>query len=141
MHYNFSVKMDHLKSKFKMGQRKSKEAANSANSTGNTTSSSAGSGESSGNYSPPRGLKDILSSETRTNEFRSYLDGIDEENEDNVMVLRLDFVLACRKMQRLIHGRDSLPRHHAVYTGGAAGKQTYSNRSDDILIDVMGIKV
>ena len=50
----------------------------------------------SGSNSPPRGLKDILSTEQKTFEFESFLEAIDQENEDQVMVTRLKFVLKCR---------------------------------------------
>ena len=55
----------------------------------------------SGSNSPPRGLKDILSTEQKTIEFESFLEAIDQENEDQVMVTRLKFVLKCRVLANL----------------------------------------
>ena len=55
----------------------------------------------SGSNSPPRGLKDILSTEQKTIEFESFLEAIDQENEDQVMVTRLKFVLKCRVLADL----------------------------------------
>ena len=116
--------MDRFLPKVKMGHRRLKEPANDTSSAANTTSSYIGVGARSGNYSPPRGLKDVLSSETTTNEVRSYLDLINEENDATAIVLRLDLVLACRKLQRLIHGGDSLPLQHAAYTDAVTDNQT-----------------
>ena len=55
----------------------------------------------SGSNSPPRGLKDILSTEQKTFEFESFLEAIDQENEDQVMLTRLKFVLKCRVLANL----------------------------------------
>ena len=55
----------------------------------------------SGSNSPPRGLKDILSTKQKTMEFESFLQAIDQENEDQVMVTRLKFVLKCRVLANL----------------------------------------
>ena len=63
--------------------------------------------ENGANYSPPRGLKDIFASESKTSEFETYLRAIDEENEDLVMVTRLRFVLQCRKLNGCIQSLDN----------------------------------
>ena len=55
----------------------------------------------SGSNSPPRGLKDILSTEEKTIEFELFLEAIDQENEDQIMVTRLKFVLKCRVLANL----------------------------------------
>ena len=55
----------------------------------------------SGSNSPPRGLNDILSTEQKTMEFESFLQAIDQENEDQVMVTRLKFVVKCRVLANL----------------------------------------
>ena len=68
-------------------------------------SSNIGSGNGA-NYSPPRGLKDIFSSESKTQEFEAYLEEIDNENEDQVMVTRLHFVLQCKKLDNSIKSID-----------------------------------
>jgi len=69
-------------------------------------SASTGSNNSA-NYSPPRGLKDILASESKTREFETFLSGIDEENEDEVMVTRLRFVMMCRNLHQELKSIDT----------------------------------
>ena len=58
------------------------------------------------NYSPPRGLKDIFSSKSKSLEFETFLAAIDEENEDQVMVTRLKFVLRCRLLGSCVKHKD-----------------------------------
>ena len=70
--------------------------------------SNNGSGQDS-NYSPPRGLKDIFASKSTTGEFKSYLGEIDKENEDQVMVTRLNFVLQCKRLNNGITSIDIAP--------------------------------
>ena len=143
--------MDRLKVKFKMGQKKSKQSTNPQNSVDNKapTNRKHSNDLASGGGSPPRGLKDILASEQKTKEFHSYLTSIDQENEDTVMVLRLDFALACRKMSKMLSGQTSIPLSQPVTVngrtagrfGGSSGTQTWSDSSDVTLVDVVGVKV
>ena len=58
------------------------------------------------NYSPPRSLRDIFSSESKTREFEYFLAEIDEENDDEVMVTRLKFILKCRNLGNDVRLRD-----------------------------------
>ena len=67
----------------------------------------------SGSNSPPRGLKDILSTEQKTMEFESFLQAIDQENEDQVMVTRLKFVLKCRVLANLWKSNSDISSNEA----------------------------
>ena len=139
--------MDRIKEKLKMGQRKSKQAANSKNGVENTKSSSKSNSENTGSNSPPRRMKDILTSESKTKEFRSFLASIDQENEDDkVEVMRLDFILACRQMQQLVSGKSSNPlsTQNSVlavtrYVGGSSSP--VSSHSEHNPMDVIAVKV
>ena len=94
--------MDKIKEKLRMGQKKSKHAVPKQENVENANNPSQSNFDNTGSHSPPRSMKDILNSETKTTQFRAFLSKIDEENENNVEVLRLDFILACRKMQNLL---------------------------------------
>ena len=139
--------MDRIKEKLKMGQRKSKQAANCKNGVENTKSSSKSNSENTGSNSPPRRMKDILTSESKTKEFRSFLTSIDQENEDDkVEVMRLDFILACRQMQQLLSGKSSNPlsTQNSVltvtrYVGGSSSP--ISSHSEHVSMDVIAVKV
>lgn len=52
--------------------------------------------------SPPRGLKDILRSQSHTDMFRKYLLELDEELGSKAESNKLDFVLSCRKLKELL---------------------------------------
>ena len=67
----------------------------------------------SGSNSPPRGLKDILSTEQKTVEFESFLEAIDQENEDQVMVTRLKFVLKCRVLANICRSNSYISSNEA----------------------------
>ena len=101
--------MEKIKEKLKMGQKKSKHAAKSQENVENTKNPSRANLDNSGSHSPPQSMKDILNSESTTAQFRSFLSEIDEENENNVEVLRLEFILKCRKMHHLLSGTNSNP--------------------------------
>jgi len=140
--------MDKLKEKLKMGQKKSKQAAKSQENLENTNNSAKNNFDNDGSYSPPRGMKDILNSETKTSQFRTFLNTIDQENENNVEVLRLDFVLACRKMGQLLSGSShsnplvsSTNRANAVTVTRVSVGASVSSTSGPVSIDVAAVKV
>ena len=142
--------MEKIKEKLKMGQKKSKHAAKIQENVENTKSSSETNFDNTGSHSPPRSMKDILNSESKTTQFRSFLSKIDEENENNVEVLRLDFILACRKMHHLLSGINSNPlststNHGNVVTvtrvAGGSSSAASSNMRQSFTIDVVAVKV
>ena len=53
---------------------------------------------SSGRASPPRGISGILNTASYTENFRRYLNAIDEEKDDDTEVTRLDFIIKCRRL-------------------------------------------
>ena len=140
--------MDRIKDKLKMGQKKSKQAAKSHEDVENTNSPTQKNFDNGGSYSPPRGMKDILNSESKTSQFRTFLNTIDQENENNVEVLRLDFVLACRKMGQLLSGSShsnplvsSTNRANAVTVTRVSVGASVSSTSGPVSIDVAAVKV
>merc|ERR1712150_360915 len=125
------------------GQKKSKQAAKSQENVENTNDPAKNKFDNGGSYSPPRGMKDILNSESKTTQFRSFLKTIDQENENNVEVLRLNFVLACRKMGRLLSGTShsnplvsSTNRANAVTVTRVSVGSSVSSTSGPVSIDV-----
>ena len=138
--------MDRIKDKLKMGQKKSKQAAKSHEDVENTNSPTQKNFDNGGSYSPPRGMKDILNSESKTTQFRAFLKTIDEENENNVEVLRLDFVLACRKMSQLLSGTChsnplSTNRANAITVTRISVGSSVSSSSGPVSFDVAAVKV
>ena len=138
--------MDRIKDKLKMGQKKSKQAAKSHEDVENTNSPAQKNFDNGGSYSPPRGMKDILNSESKTTQFRAFLKTIDEENENNVEVLRLDFVLACRKMSQLLSGTShsnplSTNRANAITVTRISVGSSVSSSSGPVSFDVAAVKV
>ena len=138
--------MDIIKEKLKMGQKKSKQTAKSQENVENTNNPAKKNFDNDGSYSPPRGMKDILNSESKTSQFRSFLTTIDEENENNVEVLRLDFVLACRKMGQLLTGTGhsnplTTNRANAIHVTRISVGSSVSSSSGPIAIDVAAVKV
>jgi len=137
--------MDRIKDKLKMGQKKSKQAAKSHEDVENTNSPAQKNIDNGGSYSPPRGMKDILNSESKTTQFRAFLKTIDEENENNVEVLRLDFVLACRKMSQLLSGTShsnplSTNRANAITVTRISVGSSVSSSSGPVSFDVAAVK-
>ena len=142
--------MEKIKEKLKMGQKKSKNAAKTQENAENTKTTSEYNCDNSGSHSPPRSMKDILNSEPKTTQFRSFLSKIDEENENNVEVVRLDFILACRKMQQLLSGTNSNPLSPSTNHGnlvtvtriaGGSTSASSSNTRQSFTVDVVAVKV
>ena len=139
--------MDRIKEKLKMGQKKSKQAAKSHENEENASNPIKNNVDNGGSYSPPRGMKDILNSDSKTAQFRSYLKTIDEENENTVETLRLDFVLACRKMGQLLTGTTghsnplSTNRANAIKITRISVGASVSSSSGPVSIDVTAVKV
>jgi len=128
-----------------MGQKKSKQTAKSQENDENTNNLAKKNFDNDGSYSPPRGMKDILNSESKTSQFRSFLRTIDEENENNVEILRLDFVLACRKMGQLLAGTGhsnplATNRANAITVTRISVGSSVSSSSGPIAIDVAAVK-
>jgi len=139
--------MDKIKEKLKMGQKKSKQAAKSQENVENTNDPAKNKFDNGGSYSPPRGMKDILNSESKTTQLRSFLKTIDQENENNVEVLRLNFVLACRKMGQLLSGTShsnplvsSTNRAKGVTVTRVSVGSSVSSSSGPVSIDVAAVK-
>ena len=141
--------MEKLKEKLKMGQNKSKRTIKSNENIENTNTTKT-SLENGGSNSPPRSMKDILNSESKTLQFRQFLSSIDEENENNVEVHRLDFVLACRKMLQILSGVHSNPLAPSaalnnevtikrMTVGGT--KNEVPRTISDVAFDVVAVKV
>ena len=141
--------MEKLKEKLKMGQNKSKRTIKSNENIENTNTTKT-SLENGGSNSPPRSMKDILNSESKTLQFRQFLASIDEENENNVEVHRLDFVLACRKMLQILSGVYSNPLAISaalnsevvvkrITVGGT--KNEVPRTISDVAFDVVAVKV
>ena len=141
--------MEKLKEKLKMGQNKSKRNIKSHENIENTNTSKTNL-ENGGSNSPPRSMKDILNSESKTLQFRQFLSSIDEENENNVEVHRLDFVLACRKMLQILSGVPSNPLAQSaalnsevvvkrITVGGT--KNLVARATSDAAFDVVAVKV
>merc|ERR1712150_419019 len=131
-----------------MGQSKSKRNIKSHENIENTNTTKTGL-ENGGSNSPPRSMKDILNSESKTLQFRQFLASIDEENENNVEVHRLDFVLACRKMLQILSGVHSNPLALSaalnsevvvkrITVGGT--KNEISRSTSDVAFDVVAVK-
>ena len=142
--------MERIKEKLKMGQNKSKRAAKGQENVENTNTPSKHNLENAGSNSPPRSMKDILNSESRTKQFRTFLSSIDEENENNVEVLRLDFVLSCRKMQHIFSDTSSNPLSPSAAhgnagsisrLGGGSSSASSTITESSLAMDVIAIRV
>jgi len=140
--------MEKLKEKLKMGQNKSKRTIKSKENIENTNTTKT-SLENGGSNSPPRSMKDILNSDSKTLQFRQFLSSIDEENDNNVEVHRLDFVLACRKMLQILSGVHSNPLAQStalnsevvvkrITVGGT--KNEVTRTISDVAFDVVAVK-
>ena len=79
-----------------------------------------------------------MSSESKTREFESFLAAIDEENDDEVMVTRLKFILKCRNLGNDIRlGDDGSTSEMRLSNSDKENGQTQGEELEVILLMVV----